>query len=253
MAAGSSTHFAQQLAAVDDVDREPVELVFVGEIAPQRIVGLQRAHRLERERHAAATAGTRRGRRPALRRGSARRRRACRRACGRSARTSTSRSRQPAQPVRRERVHRRERAPRRRGRARRTARAAASCRGPRTASCPRASPCRHSSAPSRGSAALGLGLTQARSPSGQPKPGAASRLPALHRDHPVVDVEPAACDEPAAELAERQAVAHRHRPRADEALPARRAASGPRPAGRPGSGRSSTQTALPCCAAASST
>ena len=69
-------------------------------------------------------------------------------------------------------------------------------------------------------AALGLGLIHTRS-GGQPKPGASSGLPALHLDHPVIDVELEVVDEPAAELAQRQAVAHRHRPGADEALPAR--------------------------------
>jgi hypothetical protein len=69
-------------------------------------------------------------------------------------------------------------------------------------------------------AALGLGLIQTRS-GGQPKPGASSGLPALHLDHAIIDVELEVIDEPAAELAERQAVAHRHRPGADEALPAR--------------------------------
>ena len=68
-------------------------------------------------------------------------------------------------------------------------------------------------------AALGLGLIQTRS-GGQPKPGPSLGLPALHLDHAIVDVEVEVVDEPVAELAERQAMAHRHRSGADEALPA---------------------------------
>src|SRR6185295_3342361 len=41
---------AQQLGAVDHVDRELVEHIFVGEVAPQRIVRVKPADRLERER-----------------------------------------------------------------------------------------------------------------------------------------------------------------------------------------------------------
>ena len=69
-------------------------------------------------------------------------------------------------------------------------------------------------------AALGLGLIHTRS-GGQPKPGRLVGLPALHLDHAIVDVEVEVVDEPLAELAERQAVAHRDRAGADEALPAR--------------------------------
>ena len=81
--------FAQQRAAVDHVDREPVVLVLVREVAPDRIVRLQLPQRLERERLQAP-----RAERVVIvardpRRGSAGPRRACRRACGRSARTST--------------------------------------------------------------------------------------------------------------------------------------------------------------------
>ena len=68
-------------------------------------------------------------------------------------------------------------------------------------------------------AALGLGLIHTRS-GGQPKPGRRVGLPALHLDHAIIDVELEVVDEPVAELAERQAVAHRHRARADEAFPA---------------------------------
>jgi hypothetical protein len=46
-------------------------------------------------------------------------------------------------------------------------------------------------------------------------------LPSLHLDHAIIDVQPETVDEPFAKLAERQAVAHRQRPRADEAFPAR--------------------------------
>ena len=42
--------FAQQRAAVDDVDGELAELVLVGEVAPQRIVGSEAADRLEGQR-----------------------------------------------------------------------------------------------------------------------------------------------------------------------------------------------------------
>jgi hypothetical protein len=48
-----------------------------------------------------------------------------------------------------------------------------------------------------------------------------SRQPALHRHDLELDVELQRPHEPAAELAERQTVAHRQRARADEALPAR--------------------------------
>src|SRR5438874_1050186 len=41
---------AQQLAAVDQIDRQAVALVFVREVAPQGIVGPQLAQRLERRR-----------------------------------------------------------------------------------------------------------------------------------------------------------------------------------------------------------
>src|SRR5438876_9163736 len=41
--------FSQQRTAVDDIDGEPAVLVFVGEIAPERIVRIQTANRLERE------------------------------------------------------------------------------------------------------------------------------------------------------------------------------------------------------------
>src|SRR5256714_3407442 len=41
---------SQQWTAVDDIDGEPAVLVFVGEIAPERIVRIQTANRLERER-----------------------------------------------------------------------------------------------------------------------------------------------------------------------------------------------------------
>ena len=68
-------------------------------------------------------------------------------------------------------------------------------------------------------AALGLGLIQTRS-GGQPKPGRRVGLPALHRDHAIIDVELEMVDEPMAHLAQRQPVPHRHRPGADEALPA---------------------------------
>jgi hypothetical protein len=57
--------------------------------------------------------------------------------------------------------------------------------------------------------------------------------PASHGDHPVVELQFQLADEPPAHLAEGQAVAHGHRPGADEALP-----TGPqaqtldRPAGR---------------------
>ena len=67
-------------------------------------------------------------------------------------------------------------------------------------------------------AAFGLGLIHTRS-DGQPKPGAASRIPAVHLDHAVIDVEAEVIDEPKPELAEGQAVAHRKRSGADEALP----------------------------------
>src|SRR4249920_390252 len=42
--------FSQQRTAIDDIDGEPAVLVFVGEIAPERIVRIQTANRLERER-----------------------------------------------------------------------------------------------------------------------------------------------------------------------------------------------------------
>ena len=42
--------FAQQRRAVDQVDGQPVELVFVGEVAPQRVVGIQPPDGLEGER-----------------------------------------------------------------------------------------------------------------------------------------------------------------------------------------------------------
>ena len=70
-------------------------------------------------------------------------------------------------------------------------------------------------------AALGLRVDPDALARGQPKPGAVVGLPALHLDHAIVDVELEVVDEPAAELAQRQAVAHRHRPGADEAFPAR--------------------------------
>jgi hypothetical protein len=41
---------AQQLAAIDDIDRAAVELVLVREIGPQRIVGTQPPQSLEGER-----------------------------------------------------------------------------------------------------------------------------------------------------------------------------------------------------------
>ncbi len=69
-------------------------------------------------------------------------------------------------------------------------------------------------------AAFGLGLIHTRSV-GQPKPGARIRFPALHFDHAIIDVEVEVLDEPVAELAERQAMAHRHGTRADEAFPPR--------------------------------
>ena len=47
------------------------------------------------------------------------------------------------------------------------------------------------------------------------------RLPAFHRHHLALHVELERLDEPACELAQREAVAHRQRPGADEALPAR--------------------------------
>ena len=45
-------------------------------------------------------------------------------------------------------------------------------------------------------------------------------LPALHLDDAIVDVELERSDEPRAQFAERQAMAHRQRPGADEAFPA---------------------------------
>jgi hypothetical protein len=42
--------FAQQRAAVDQIDRQAVVLVLVGEVAPQRVVRLQAPDRLEGER-----------------------------------------------------------------------------------------------------------------------------------------------------------------------------------------------------------
>ena len=68
-------------------------------------------------------------------------------------------------------------------------------------------------------AALGLGLTQLRSV-GQPKPGAAVGLPAVHGDHAVVHAQAQRGDEPVAEFAHGHAVAHGHGAGADEALPA---------------------------------
>src|SRR6185369_1143110 len=62
-----------------------------------------------------------------------------------------------------------------------------------------------------------------------------ARLPALHGDDLALEVEPAAGDEPAGELAERHAVAHRQRAGAHEALPARfEQAALDRPSGRVG-------------------
>src|SRR6185436_6154291 len=46
-----------------------------------------------------------------------------------------------------------------------------------------------------------------------------ARLPAFHRHDLEIDIELQGADEPAAELAERQPVAHRQRSRADEAFP----------------------------------
>ncbi len=63
--------------------------------------------------------------------------------------------------------------------------------------------------------------------------GRVRRSPSLHPDHAIVDVEPQRRPEPLPQFAHGQSVAHRHRPRADEALPAR-AQRQPldRPAGR---------------------
>ena len=69
-------------------------------------------------------------------------------------------------------------------------------------------------------AALGDGLIQMRSS----RPAETRRgvwRPALHLDDPIIDVEVEMADEPVAHLAQRQPVAHGHRPGADEALPAR--------------------------------
>jgi hypothetical protein len=83
-------------------------------------------------------------------------------------------------------------------------------------------------------AALGLGLIQMRL-SGQPKPGPLSGCPAFHRDHAVIDVEPEVLDEPVAHLAQGEAVAHWHRPGADEAfLPRQEQRAFNRPSGRIG-------------------
>src|SRR6185437_14971759 len=51
--------------------------------------------------------------------------------------------------------------------------------------------------------------------------GTFGRPAPLHLDHVVIDVEAEILDEPFAELAQGEAVAHRDRPGADEALPAR--------------------------------
>ena len=50
VAAASSTHSRSSGAAVDHVDGQLAELVFVGEIAPQRIVRIEPPDRLERQR-----------------------------------------------------------------------------------------------------------------------------------------------------------------------------------------------------------
>ena len=50
MPSASSTHSRKNVAAVDQVDRQPAVLVFIGEVAPQRIVRLEVAQRLERKR-----------------------------------------------------------------------------------------------------------------------------------------------------------------------------------------------------------
>ncbi len=47
------------------------------------------------------------------------------------------------------------------------------------------------------------------------------RLPPLHLDHPIIDIELILLDEPVAHLTQCHAVAHDHRPGTDEALPAR--------------------------------
>ncbi len=52
------------------------------------------------------------------------------------------------------------------------------------------------------------------------EPGRGLGRPPLHHDHAVIDVEVEVADEPMAHFAQGQAVAHDHRPRPDEALPA---------------------------------
>jgi hypothetical protein len=99
-------------------------------------------------------------------------------------------------------------------------------------------------------AGVGAGHVQVRGVGAGVDPGALAQgpavarriigLPALHLDDPVIDVQPALLDEPMAKFAEREAVAHRQRTRADEALPARaqgqalhRPAGGVRPVEHP--------------------
>jgi hypothetical protein len=98
---------AQQRAAVDQVDREPVALVLVGEVAPQRVVRVRR-RRIALNASACRRHGRNaRGRSSRPRRGSAARAELARRACGRSARTST-RAAGSREPLRRERAASRE-------------------------------------------------------------------------------------------------------------------------------------------------
>jgi hypothetical protein len=63
--------------------------------------------------------------------------------------------------------------------------------------------------------ALGLGLIQLRSETRR-----LLGLPAVHRDHLALDIEPQRADEPARQLTQGEPVPHRQRARADEALPA---------------------------------
>ena len=157
VAAGSSTHSRSSGPPLMTSMAQLAVLVLVGEIAPQRIVGIEPADRLEAPAPGGARAGTPRGRRPGPRCGSARRCRACRRACGTSARTSSraggSRASQCGASAcisldHRARVDV--------GRAEQLERPRGAAALPR-ASCPRASPCRHRRAPSRDWARWGWG------------------------------------------------------------------------------------------------